>query len=190
MCDVVGSGLTETVVVSEQLGVADALVYVVRHAEAGQRSDQPDDHLRSLTAPGLAQAQTVAGLFEFVRVGEVLSSPSVRCIETVEPLAARHGRQVVRADALAEGAAIEPLLRLLDHLPAHSVVCTHGDMLHGLIDAIAAAPHREYGCFDKGAVWVLTRADGGLSVVDVIPPAAVASPALAGVRCELPISMA
>ncbi len=86
------------------------------------------------------------------------------------------------AGALAEEAPIEPLLRLLEHLPTHSVVCTHGDMLHGVIDAIESADlvDREIGCFDKGVVWVLARTDGGLSVVDVIPPHTVAELALVG----------
>jgi len=39
---------------------------------------------------------------------------------------------------------------------------------------------REIGCFDKGVVWVLARTDGGLSVVDVIPPHRVTELALVG----------
>jgi len=160
----------------------NSLLYVVRHAEAGTRSDRPDDHLRPLSACGRIQARWLAGLLEFVQLGEVLSSPYVRCVETVEPLAARHDRRLTVADALAEGAPIEPLLKLLEHLPTHSVVCTHGDMLHGIVDAIESADlaDREIGCFDKGVVWVLARTDGGLSVVDVIPPHTVTELALVG----------
>jgi 8-oxo-dGTP diphosphatase len=164
------------------LGTIDGLLYVVRHAEAGTRSDGPDDHLRRLSACGRIQARWLAGLLEFVQLGEVLSSPYVRCVETVEPLAARHDRQVIVAEVLAEGAPIEPLLQLLEHLPTHSVVCTHGDMLHAIVDAIdsdGVADH-ELGCFDKGVVWVLARSHGGLSVVDVIPPQTVTELALVG----------
>jgi 8-oxo-dGTP diphosphatase len=174
--------VVDTVVVDSEFGAVDALLYVVRHAQAGARSDRPDDHLRPLSACGRIQARWLAGLLEFVQLGDVLSSPYVRCVETVEPLAARHDRRLTVADALAEGAPIEPLLKLLEHLPIHSVVCTHGDMLHGIVDAIESADlaDREIGCFDKGVVWVLARTDGGLSVVDVIPPHTVTELALVG----------
>jgi len=164
------------------LGTIDGLLYIVRHAEAGTRSDRPDDHLRRLSACGRIQARWLAGLLDFAQLGEVLSSPNVRCVETVEPLAARRDRRVTVADALEEGAPIEPLLQLLEHLPTHSVVCTHGDMLHGIVEAIESVDlaDREFGCFDKGVVWVLARTDGGLSVVDVIPPYTVTELALVG----------
>jgi len=158
---------------SQQPDVVHPLIYVVRHAEAGTRSERPDDHLRPLNVCGQAQARALAGLLEFAQLGEILSSPYVRCVETVEPLAARHGRQVILADDLAEGAPIAPLMRLLEHLPTRSVVCTHGDMLHALADRIVDAGHHDSGSFDKGVIWVLTRAHDGLSVVDVIPPSTI-----------------
>jgi len=64
-------------------------------------------------------------------------------------------------------------MRLLEHLPTRSVVCTHGDMLHALADRIVDAGHHDSGSFDKGVIWVLTRAHDGLSVVDVIPPSTI-----------------
>ncbi len=91
----------------------------------------------------------------------------MRCVQTVEPLAARQRRSVELSDSLAEGASVEAMLHLLRRLPDGSVACTHGDMLgelarvvdsvDGLVDPIS---------FDKGGVWVLARNGDALSLVE------------------------
>ena len=111
-------------------------IYVVRHADAGARTDSPDDHLRPLSSTGRAHAQILADRPQFASVGDIVSSPYVRCVQTVEPLAARHRRPVSISNALAEGAPIEAMLRLLRRLPDGSVACTHGDMLQELVGFI------------------------------------------------------
>ena len=159
----------------EAVDVSRAVLFVVRHADAGPRSERPDDHARPLTAVGRDQARGVAHLLGSAPAGEILSSPYTRCVETLVPLAARRGRRVAVAESLAEGAAIEGLLGLLDRVADGSVVCTHGDMLLGLIDAIDDADARSWpaGSFDKGVTWVLERARGGICVVEVIRPSVV-----------------
>lgn len=149
-----------------------ARLYVVRHADAGERSDSPDDHLRSLTPGGRARARVLAGLLEDRAEGEVVSSPFTRCVETVEPLAARRGRTVVLSELLAEGVEIAATLDLLRSLPDGSVVCTHGDNLAGLASELHDARSRRGTAiqFDKGVVWVLVREHLSLSLVDEIGP--------------------
>jgi phosphohistidine phosphatase SixA len=149
-----------------------ARLYVVRHAEAGVRSDSADDHLRSLTPGGRARASTLAGLLGDRVRGEIVSSPFTRCVETVEPLAARCGRTVALSDLLAEGAEIAAMLHLLCSLPDESVVCTHGDMLIQLAAELEDPRDRSGTAiqFDKGVVWVLSRERLSLSLVDEIGP--------------------
>lgn len=156
-----------------------AVLYVVRHADAGARSERPDDSRRPLTALGREQARGVADLLGSAPMGEILSSPFTRCVETLVPLAVRHGRRVAVTESLAEGAPIEGLLTLITCVGDRSVICTHGDMLRGLIDAIANADGRSWpaGSYDKGVTWVLARATGAFSVVEVIPPPMVATSA-------------
>jgi 8-oxo-dGTP diphosphatase len=155
---------------------------VVRHAKAGDRDAwEAPDELRPLTAPGRAQAD---GLVEALRdfdVGRVLSSPYVRCTQTVEPLAARLGRAVEPCAELAEGNG-DAAARLVAALAATAtsdlvssthgdivlrthgdiVLCTHGDVALDILDDIArtgaALPPRRP--LKKGSTWVLA-VEGG-----------------------------
>jgi 8-oxo-dGTP diphosphatase len=143
---------------------------LVRHAEAGERTDRPDDHLRPLSDAGRYQARSLATMFESTDVGDILSSPYVRCVETMEPLADRLGCSVVRTDALAEGAPIDAVLRLLEQVPPRSVLCTHGDVMRDVMEHVAFADSIR-GRADqlaKGVVWVMQPTGDGLSVVEVL----------------------
>jgi 8-oxo-dGTP diphosphatase len=148
-----------------------APLYVVRHADAGIRGHDPHDHLRPLSSSGQARAQFLADLLAHASVGDIVSSPYVRCIETVEPLATRRRCGVVLSDELAEGAGIRAILRLLKGLPDGSVACTHGDVLGQLADVLVDTrrEHEVPISLDKGVVWVLSRDGDGLSLVDQMP---------------------
>jgi 8-oxo-dGTP diphosphatase len=94
-----------------------------------------DDHLRSLDARGRRQAAELVELLRPLEVRRVVSSPYLRCVETVEPLAAALGLRVEPDDRLAEGAAGGPAVELLREDGV--VACTHGDVAeevlgHGL----------------------------------------------------------
>ncbi|MAT04218.1 MAG: hypothetical protein CL424_04130 [Acidimicrobiaceae bacterium] len=155
------------------------MLYVVRHAEAGLRVDEADDHLRALSASGRHQARALADLLAEVssRQGtgqggaQLVSSPFIRCMETLGPLAARLRCTVVASDALAEGADISAMLTLLRALPTGSVACTHGDMLTALGALVAddRSGHPRPLAFDKGVVWVLSRRGATLALIDEIP---------------------
>jgi hypothetical protein len=79
-------------------------VLLVRHAKAGDREkwDAPDD-LRPLTAKGEAQAEALVDLLAGYDIDRVLSSPYLRCTQTVAPLASARGLAVEPCDDLAEG---------------------------------------------------------------------------------------
>ena len=66
---------------------------LVRHASAGRKADWPgDDCLRPLDAAGVADARMLAGLMAcFAPVARVISSPALRCTDTVRPYAAGSG---------------------------------------------------------------------------------------------------
>jgi len=78
-------------------------VLVIRHASAGDSEDwEGDDRLRPLDAKGFGQASRLVELLEGYTVSRVLSSPAVRCVQTVEPLAHGRGLVVEVRDELAE----------------------------------------------------------------------------------------
>ena len=68
-----------------------------------------------------------------------MSSPFVRCVQTLEPLAERAGLPIEVDGRLGEGAAFEGVLELLDTLPQGAVLCSHGDVIPETIDALIGA---------------------------------------------------
>lgn len=157
-------------------------VYVVRHAKAGDRSKwKGPDQLRPLSGAGRRQAQALADLLAD-RAGKagsgirrIVSSPYVRCIQTVEPLAARLGLEMETDDALAEGAPADDVVDLVRKLaPEHPVLCTHGDVIPRLLDALARRdglrlPKRRPSA--KGSTWVLDQDGDGRFVSAIYLPA-------------------
>ncbi len=106
---------------------------LLRHAKAGDRDAwHGDDAARALDERGLLQAQALVGLLASDGPRRIVSSPYVRCVETVEPLAAALGVAVELDDRLAEGAGRAAALALLVELGA-GVACTHGDVVEEIL---------------------------------------------------------
>lgn len=139
-------------------------IYLVRHAKAGSRSDwTDDDELRPLSKAGWKQAEGVAKRLAKRGPTSLLSSPYVRCRQTLEPLGEQCGLEVVIEPRLAEGSPFEPVLELLATVPDGTVLCSHGDVVP---DTIAALQRR--GCqlltgadWRKATIWTIERADDG-----------------------------
>jgi phosphohistidine phosphatase SixA len=104
---------------------------LLRHASAGHRLDwEHDDHLRPLDARGRRQSTDLVELLRPFGVRRILSSSYVRCVQTVEPLAAALGLEVELDERLkeGEGGAAAELLR-----EDGVVCCTHGDIVEALL---------------------------------------------------------
>jgi 8-oxo-(d)GTP phosphatase len=113
---------------------------LVRHAQAkGRGSWSGDDVLRPLDATGRARAGTIADVLAAYGVRRLVSSPSVRCAETLRPYAARLGVPLRTKEGLSEEGyaadgtrAPRHLHRLLER-GAPSVVCSHGPVMPELL---------------------------------------------------------
>jgi phosphohistidine phosphatase SixA len=104
---------------------------LLRHASAGDRDGWDGDDLhRPLDSRGRRQAAELVELLRHFDVTRVVSSPYVRCVATVEPLAAALGLPVEQDDRLAEGAGRAPLELLRED---GVVCCTHGDIVEHLL---------------------------------------------------------
>lgn len=102
---------------------------LLRHASAGKRTAwSGDDRLRPLDKRGRAQALALRDLLTARGVERVLSSPYLRCTQTVAPL----GLEIVLDERLAEGAPVEATLALLQGL-TNAVACTHGDVIEAVV---------------------------------------------------------
>jgi 8-oxo-dGTP diphosphatase len=150
-------------------------IYLVRHAKAGERDAwEGDDLLRPLSGRGHLQARGLVEVLADAQFERVLSSPYVRCMETVVPLAGVRGLAIEPHDALAEGAGLGDALSLLSKYAQHgAVLCTHGDIVPMLLEHyagrgidIGATPQ-----WPKGCTWVLeTDGTGEVRAARYSPP--------------------
>ncbi|MBA3739213.1 MAG: NUDIX hydrolase, partial [Actinobacteria bacterium] len=153
---------------------ADAPVYLVRHAKAGdRRAWSGDDLSRPLSKTGRRQAKALVHVLSERSIERIVSSPAVRCVETVKPLSEQRGLPIEPRDEPLEGAPLSGLLELLDEIRSTpSVLCGHGDLIPAVIEhleARGAVVGRERG-WKKGSVWVLEREAGLVVRATYIPP--------------------
>ncbi len=150
------------------------MLYLVRHAKAGSRHNwKGNDRLRPLSASGQRQAQALATPLIALGVKSLISSPYLRCIETLQPTAQAIGAAVSTDECLGEGRSYVDVLELMASLPDGTALCSHGDVIP---DTIAALERR--GCeftsppeWRKASVWVLNRdRDGEIVRASALPP--------------------
>ncbi|HXN02099.1 MAG TPA: phosphoglycerate mutase family protein [Candidatus Dormibacteraeota bacterium] len=142
-------------------------IYVVRHAKAGDRGEwEGDDQLRPLTKSGHRQADELAGWLRKEPIDAILSSPYVRCLQTLEPLAEQRKLPIKPRTDLAEGAGGESILRMAAEFKGRNVVlCTHGDVVeelleHLIADGLVARAHAQ---LEKGSTWILDEKNGRIA---------------------------
>jgi phosphohistidine phosphatase SixA len=138
------------------------VLLLVRHASAGDRDLwEGDDHERPLDDRGRRQAEALVDQLARFTVERVLTSPALRCVRTVEPLAAARGLELEVLDELTEHRHWDDGAEIVRGLAGTPIaVCGHG----GLHDVVPDAPK-----WKKSATFVL---DDELRLVEVLPPPA------------------
>jgi 8-oxo-dGTP diphosphatase len=151
--------------------VADSIIVLVRHAKAGKRTDwNGDDRLRPLDPTGVLQATELAAQLALFAPTRIYSADLVRCVQTVEPLAAAldlHVRaEPVFADESYESGphGTQNALLALAKPGKVTVVCSQGLTIPALIDDLG--PGVRSSETRKGAWWVLTIVDGDVIAAD------------------------
>ncbi|MBV9042153.1 MAG: histidine phosphatase family protein [Acidimicrobiia bacterium] len=137
-------------------------VLLVRHARAGSRKYwKGNDIERPLSKKGLHQAEGLVDMLARYPIKRIVSSPYVRCVQTVEPAAEKLKMKVEVLPELAEGAGPDEILPLLRRAAGSTIVwCTHGDIVPIVLDAIAEdgvklkKADRRYA---KGSFWELEQ---------------------------------
>jgi 8-oxo-dGTP diphosphatase len=151
-----------------------AKLYLVRHAKAGERRLWEDDDVdRPLSTKGWKQSELLAERLAEVAAGSLLSSPYLRCVQTLEPLAERTGRPIVIEQRLCEDEPFEPVLDLLAEVPAGTVMSSHGDIIPATLAALErrGTEIRTPPDWRKATVWVLKRnKHGDIVHATVWPP--------------------
>jgi len=128
---------------------------------------------RPLTAEGRAQAARIADVLAAEGIHAVLSSPSLRCRQTVQPLARKLGVELRVAERLAEGTRADDMLRYLAALREPVVAaCTHGDVVEDLLRELAAAGvlADRHAPAKKASTWVLSLEGDAVLEARYVPP--------------------
>ncbi|MFF5247307.1 NUDIX domain-containing protein [Streptosporangium sp. NPDC000095] len=149
--------------------LATTPLVLVRHALAGNRQDwKGDDDDRPLDGRGRGQSEVLASVLGAFRPAELVSSPSRRCVQTLEPYAERAGLPIRLESVLSEnGYDCRASLRLATEAMASNrpvALCSHGKVLPELIAGLdeRAGDTR----LAKGAFMVLHHAGGDVVAVD------------------------
>ena len=133
----------------------------MRHAHAGDRERwEGPDEARPLTDKGWRQARALAEWLAPLRPAKLLSSPYVRCVQTLEPLAEALSLTVLEDHRLAEGEPAKLVLELLLSCEEDVVASTHGDIIPAILEKLWRTGLVEDARWAKGSTWVL-KAEGG-----------------------------
>jgi 8-oxo-dGTP diphosphatase len=139
---------------------------LVRHAEAGDERDWTGpDAARPLSTEGWEQAVALVDLLAGLRIERLLTSPALRCRQTLEPLAAAIGLDPQPLDELAVDADVHRLAAILEEPRTdQAVLCTHGEVLQELFGQLRAGAMLQGQAeppWEKGSAWVLERLGDG-----------------------------
>lgn len=120
-------------------------VIALRHGKATPPLSWPGaDATRPISARGHEQAEAVVPILRAYGPTSLLTSPAVRCRETIAPLAHALGAEVrvepaVSQSAYDEGASLDELVAELLEAREPVVVCTHSPVVPELVSAVASA---------------------------------------------------
>ena len=135
-------------------------IYLIRHAKAGRKSQfEGPDAQRPLDEAGRLQAKALATTIASFNPTCLLSSPYLRCMQTLQDLGEQTGQPVQPEARLAEDSDIGAFVGLLEVVADGAVLCSHGDMIPAAIRLlekrgmnITTEPDSR-----KASVWVLDR---------------------------------
>lgn len=149
-------------------------VHLVRHAHAGKRSEWiGDDSLRPLSERGRLQSLAITADLVDVEVGRIVSSPYLRCMQTLEPLADAMRLTVEPCAAFAEGMDGDAAYAmLLDLDEVDGVACSHGDVLPALLRRLVTNGMVTDGPLlcQKGSMWIVEFVEGRPRSGRYLPP--------------------
>jgi phosphohistidine phosphatase SixA len=149
-------------------------VLLIRHAHAGSRRDwRGPDSARRLSARGVKQAKSLVETVAGYAPQRIVSSPAVRCFQTVAPLGKAFDVAVKKDEVLAEGAGLSALALVRQVGSEKIALCTHGDVIAEILVALADEDHLDLGSRPrqaKGSVWVLENEGSRFVKASYLPP--------------------
>jgi len=154
----------------------DAMVYLVRHADAGDKlAWRGVDGDRPLSDQGWREAGGLVIRLEDFPIDRILSSPALRCTQTVGPVAARNRLPVEESELLRIDADVGALAAWIRaRVSGHTILCTHGELLADLLRVLVAngGVMADALVWPKGSTWILQQTDDGPLRGRFLPPLA------------------
>jgi 8-oxo-dGTP diphosphatase len=150
-------------------------VYLVRHADAGREKKwkKPDD-VRPISKKGHEQVEALVTRLVRRPINSIISSPALRCEQTVGPLAQRLGLKVKPSKRLRRDASPTDVMRLIKKSKGtRTVLCSHRETIGPFIESLADDPKVDVSSrleWPKGSVWELTTRRGRVTKARFIPP--------------------
>ena len=127
---------------------------LLRHGKAVGRSGwKGPDAARPLTDRGVAQAAALVDTLTAWAPKRIVSSPAVRCVTTVTPLAAATGIPIKRADGISQDAweagtaEVRRVIGKRVRAGKSAVMCGHGPVLPEMVREIALATATPLGSY-------------------------------------------
>ena len=98
---------------------------LIRHSTAGDRESwEGDDRLRPVDERGRRQSEALIDALAGYTIDRIVSSPYLRCVQTVEPLAEARGLEIELDEQLG-ATRLDEVGEVLEHLrDEHVAVCT------------------------------------------------------------------
>lgn len=149
-------------------------IFLTRHAHAGKRSAWTgDDRQRPLSDRGLAQSLEMARLLADAAPRRLVSSPYRRCVQTLEPLGAELGVEVIADEVFAEGSEVNAAVRAVLALDEHDgVACSHGDLIPPILRRLCELGMEVDGPLvdQKGSIWTIETDELGRPIRGTYQP--------------------
>jgi broad specificity phosphatase PhoE len=128
------------------------MIYLVRHGEKELTGVDP-----VLSAPGVVRAQNLATMLEKAGIKSIFSTPTLRAMQTAEPLARRSGLAVQTYDAKAPKALVEKVKSLSGAV----LVVGHSNTLPELVRLFGGAPGADIADNEYDRLYQLSVGPGG-----------------------------
>jgi 8-oxo-dGTP diphosphatase len=143
-------------------------IVVLRHGHARSRKGwTKDDRLRPLVPAGHAQAERLVPVLAAFDVTKVVTSGSLRCLDTVTPYVATTGWPLEIADGVSEeGATADSVVEVVDALVTgdeSAVLCTHRPVLPSVLDVLGVDGTK----LEPGSMLVVHLRQGTVTATEV-----------------------
>lgn len=116
---------------------------IARHGKATPHDEwDGDDSLRPLTAVGMQQSRDIAGGLASFGPTTILSSPAIRCLQTIAPLSYKLGMEIRESGKISQDKWTTEGDRVTDFIAARfrkgkpAVMCSHGPVIPQMVSEI------------------------------------------------------